>query len=219
MAKKIRYIRFNPHHNTELLPQLIECYREVFGEEPWNEWKQCKICKTKWGVNEKIILQKMNFTHCGQPIVDFWSREIVQKDLFHEITPDASCWLALNNKTVIGFCWGYPIDLENLESKLGIKGISIELRNQFGYVDHVAYQDELGVLKQYRGIGIAKKMFIHRLKDFRRQRLNIGVIRTKTNPPSVTYLWFLKLGYKVISKYNDADGRVILARSLTNLYL
>ncbi len=219
MGKKIRYVRFNPHHNAELFPQLIKCYREVFSEEPWNEWKQCKICKTKWGLNEKPLLQKINFRHCGQPIVDFWPEEVVQKDLLHEITPNASCWLALNNKTVIGFCWGYPISPKNLEKKLKLQGLTEYIYNNFGNTGRIAYHDDLGVLKQYRGMGIAKEMFIRSLQDFSNQRLQIGVGRTKTNPPAVTYLWFVKIGYKVIAEYNDADGRVILARSLTNLYL
>ena len=50
----------------------------------------------------------------------------------------------------------------------------------------------------------------------------MGVVRTRMLPePSVTYNWYTRIGYKVVGRYPDVDGRVdgrvILARDLTTL--
>jgi hypothetical protein len=62
-------------------------------------------------------------------------------------------------------------------------------------------------------------MFEKRLSDFLDQGLKVGVVRTREAPePSVTFLWFpQKLGYHIIAKYPEEDGRVILARKLPDL--
>jgi len=218
--KTIEFVRFNPHLDTSLLEELVDCYREVFGEEPWNEWKKCSICGIKWGIGERETLAVLNSEHCGVPVVDFWPRDVVKKDIFHEINPDASCWLTVEidsnvpKKKVVGFCWGYPVGLEELEKKLSLPGLRKSVIRKFGNMDgKIAYQDELGLIGSYRGRKIAKKMFALRLKDFLSQNLEVGLIRTKTNPPTVTYLWFIRIGYEVVAEYNDSDGRVVLARS------
>lgn len=134
----------------------------------------------------------------------------MRNDIFDEITSESSCWLAIENKKVIGFTWGYPIKLNILEKKLGLV-ISQRCKEEFGEkLEIVAYQDEIGVIKRYRRKGIGKQLFIRRLNDFRLQGLRVGIARTKTNPPTVTYLWYRRMGYKIIAEYNDEDGRVIL---------
>lgn len=222
--KTIEFVRFNPHSDTSLLEELIDCYREVFGEEPWNEWKKCSICGAKWGMTQEMILTALGNIHCGTQVVDFWSRSIVKEDIFHEINPEASCWLTVENnddsslKRVVGFCWGYPANIEELEKKLALPGLKRAVIERFGKIDgKIAYQDELGLVNSYRGKKIAKKMFALRLQDFVAQNLRIGLVRTKTNPPTVTYLWFTRIGYEVVAEYNDSDGRVVLARSYDDI--
>jgi len=217
----LKFVRFNPHKNTFLLEGLIDCYREVFGADPWNEWKKCPICGTKWGTAEKETLRQ---THCGVPIVDFWPKDQVRGDICHEINPEASCWLAVeinedsSQNRVVGFCWGYPIGLDELEEKLLLPGLKESVVKKFGRVgDKIAYQDELGLINSYRGKKVAKEMFVLRLQDFLDQGLQIGLVRTKSNPPTVTYLWFQRIGYEVVAEYNDLDGRVVLARSYENI--
>ena len=218
-SSEIRLVRYNPHNDAEgLTDALIQCYREVFGEDPWNEWKKCQVCGRKWGKQE--LTSDDDHHHCGMLLVDFWPEEIVRADLLHEITAEASCRLALDGNKVIGFCWGYPISPIELEQKLGITELAEALTREFGALERVAYQDELGVLSMYRGKKLARQLFTHRLKDFLEKGLSVGVIRTKTNPPSVTYLWFTgKLGYKLIAEYKDEDGRVVLAKSFAELFM
>lgn len=216
MGPGIRIIRFDPHSNHGLLKRVIGCYRKVFAEAPWHEWKKCPSCGKYWGKKDLKLLQDMEFRHCNYDLEDYWSWEKVEKDLKKEVTSEASCWIAVIDNSVVGFCWGFPIKIDSLEKKVGIE-IKANLEENFGKINKVAYQDELGVLAPYRGQKIAKRMFIKRHKDFISKGLKIAVIRTREKPePSVTYLWFTqKLKYKVIASYQD--GRVVLATELKNL--
>ncbi len=214
---KVAFVRYSPHTSSkELTTKVVECYRQVFADGPWHEWKQCSQCKRYWGLQDFNELLESNFEHCGVSLVDFWSTDQVTKDLFHEIKENASCWLAISGNEVIGFCWGYPVKTENLETKLGVP-----LDIGFNKTEVVAYQDEVGVLSAYRGSKIAKTMVTLRLNDFLAQGLEFGIVRTKEYPePSKTFLWYTKkLGYKVIASYPETDGRVILGRKLCGLKL
>lgn len=219
MNNKVEYKRFNPSDNKGLLPELIRCYRQVFSEEPWNEWKRCQVCDVKWGLAERHIIRALGFKHCGVRVVDFWPVKTVRENIRNDIPANASCWLALVDQRIIGFCWGNPITPEDFENKVGSRGqgIALRLREQFGNIAYIAYQNEIGVLKEWRGRKIAKELFIRRLRDFHRAGLAVGVVRTKTNPPTITYIWYKKLGYAVIAELHDQDGRVVLARSLVDI--
>lgn len=220
MDDTIRYLRFDPNRNTTLTSQIVGCYQEVFAEEPWDEWKRCSVCGQKWGLGEKSAVQSLGFEHCDKPVVDYWPADQIQAELLADIERGASCWLALDGDQVIGFCWGYPLDLKQLEEKLKLDDAIVSLRGTFPDIQRVAYQDELGILKPYRGRKIAKQLVIFRLRAFLDQGLTVGVMKTKTKPPTVIYLWYTqKLGYQVIGEYHDSDGRVILARSLLDLAL
>lgn len=175
------------------------------------------MCEKKWGVAEQSELAALSFTHCGQPVKEFWPADVVTADITHEITEHTSCWIARNGQTIIGFTWGYPIELDAFEQKMQLPGAAEILYNLFGKDAKFAYQDEIGVLARYRNKGIAKTLFTQRLQDFRSQGMDVGIVRTKTLPPSVTNLWFTRLGYEVTQNYNDSDGRVIMARSLVGL--
>ena len=210
---EIPFVRYSPHGSNHLpTAQLVECYRDVFADEPWNEWLKCSKCSVYWGTKDRGLLASMNFRHCDAPLTDFWPRDQVISDLHHEITPEASCWLAMDGGTVIGFCWGYPINVGKLEEKLKLT-IGVDP------TEVVAYQDEVGVLSAYRDRKIAKALIVHRLDDFLSQGLRFGVVRTRQGPtPSVTFLWYTrKLGYEILATYPGQDGRVVLGRRLNGL--
>lgn len=215
--KDIELVRFLPNGtNHDLTAQLVECYRDVFAEGPWHEWLQCPCCKEHWGVRDRAFLASQNFRHCNVPVTDFWPRDQVISDLRHEITGDASCWLAMKDAVVIGFCWGYPITISCLEQKLGI---GLQACPPMNSIDRVAYQDEVGVVSSQRGRKIAKAMVARRLQDFLDGGLKFGIVRTRQLPePSETFLWYTgKLGYQIIAQYPKNDGRVILGRNLDGL--
>ena len=216
-AKSIAYVRFSPHeHDPERMGQLVEAYREVFAATPWHEWLKCAKCDKYWGKKDLPSLTSIGFKHHRKPLVDFWTRDGVVKDLKHEITPASSCWLALLGTTVVGFTWGYPLNLKKLEKKLKLP-VSARFHELFGSGESIAYQDELGVLDEFRGQKIAKTLVAKRHDDFIKRGLKIGVVRTRQSPePSMTYLWYTgKLGYETLATYTD--GRVVLARQLKGL--
>ena len=218
-------IRYHPGGEDNLLTgKLVECYREVFADRPWNEFLKCPECEKYWGHKDLSELTANQFRHCGVPLIDFWSREQVLTDIVHEITADASCWLSITSSRsglttgayrVVGFCWGYPITIAELKEKLGIQ-FSINGNDRD---ETVAYQDEVGVSSPYQGRGIAKSLVHERLKDFLGRGLKFGVVRTRETPePSVTFSWYTKkLGYEILARYPGDDGRVILGRSLEGL--
>ena len=215
--KNISLVRYSPTNSDHKLTlQLVECYRDVFASGPWHEWFKCPICQKYWGKKDEEVLTSLRFRHCNVLLVDFWPKKQVISDLYHEITPEASCWLAVNNNAVVGFCWGYPISITDLETKLGV---SFSDTLKCGATEKAAYQDEVGVIFAYRGHKIAKTMITHRLNDFLAQSLQIGIVRTRQYPePSETFLWYTqKLGYHIIARYPREDGRVVLGRELSGL--
>src|SRR3989344_3543082 len=118
--ENVSLIRYSPNGDDHALTaQLVECYRDVFANGPWHEWLRCPQCKRYWGTRDNGLLACYKFRHCDTTLVDFWPREQVVNDLYHEITSGASCWLAADSDRVVGFCWGYPITITNLELKLG----------------------------------------------------------------------------------------------------
>ncbi len=215
----VSIVRYSPYRdNHELTAQLVDCYREVFSDGPWHEWLRCQKCGMYWGVKDRALLASWKFRHCGQPLEDFWPRAQVIEDLYHEIVSEASCWLAIDQKgKVIGFCWGYPMTISELEKKLGI-AFHAELEKELGAQHAIAYQDEVGVITACRGRKIAKAMVIRRLDDFLRGGVHVGIVRTRQSPePSETFLWYKRLGYLTLASYPDGDGRVILGRLLDDL--
>jgi ribosomal protein S18 acetylase RimI-like enzyme len=214
--ENVSFIKYLPQDKNHLITaQLVECYREVFADSPWHEWLKCPKCGQYWGVKDQTILVSQGYRHCGVSLVDFWSREQVICDLYHEINKDSSCWLAIGFDKVVGFCWGYPATLNDLEKKLEVS-FTNEFERAFGFQSQVAYQDEVGVITSYRGKKIAKMMVLYRLNDFIKQGLKVGVVRTRQFPePSQTFLWYKNLGYEVLAEYED--GRVIMCRELLGL--
>lgn len=209
--KSITYIQYSPHSSSKQITlQVVRCYQAVFADSPWNEWKKCPKCKQYWGTKDSELLKSWKFRHCDGDLIDFWSQEKVISDLRHEITKKTSCWVAMDTGKVIGFCWGYPIEVSELEQKLQTS-LGEQTKEK-----RIGYQDEVGVLAKYRNHGIAKKMVYNRLCDFIDQNLNYGIVRTRRFPEaSTTFVWYKRLGYKILSEYSD--GRVILGRPLTGL--
>lgn len=210
------FFKFNLHSHAHLLPSFVNCYRNVFAAAPWSEWKKCPVCKLEWGIEQKEKVEEMGYQHCGVPMEDRWPENVVKIDIEEAvIDKETSCWLAANRAGVVGFVWGYPISPAKLSDKLEVGGLPEAIKQHFGDVPRVAYMAEMGVLPEFRGheLKVAKQLAAHRLSDFRQSGLNVGVVRTKTNPPSRTYIHYRDNGYQVIHEYGDHGGRVIQART------
>ncbi len=208
----ISFVRHALDGPIDLTAQLVECYRDVFAEEPWNEWLKCTVCGKCWGTRDREILASASYLHCRKPIEDFRPRHQVLSDLKHKLMLEASCWLAMDGNSVAGFCWGYPITAGDLKKKINLLFV-------LDPAERIAYQNEVGVLAPYRGLKIAKTLILRRLDDFLAQGLSFGVAQTRRYPqPSITYLWYTrKLKYQILAMYPVPDGRVVLGRSLKGL--
>lgn len=215
--KKIEYKVFTPGESSEDLAQVIESYRDVFAAAPWHEWMKCQKCDAYWGIKDNPLLVEEKFLHCGEPVVDYWSRQEVLENIEKELSHESSAFLATQDNRVIGFCWGYGIDAHNIKQELNIT-LSPKVIEEFSRVKLV-YQSDMAVLSEFRGEKIAKQLFKLRLADMQAQGFSHGCVRVRRFPePSQTYLWYKeKLGYAVIAEYPDDDGRVIMARSFEGL--
>lgn len=214
---KIDFIAFSPQgeEGVGYVHQLVECFRDVFADPPWNEWLTCKTCGKYWGKDEYSFLVAHKYMCCGEPVVDFWPRHVLIDDILHEITEKTSAYLAIAEGRVIGFCWGYTITLKELAEKLGASFDSLGFPGDM----IVTYQDEVGVLMPFRHKKIAKHMVQLRFQDFLKTEATHTFVRTRKLPePSQTYSWYVqKLGYTTAFEYPDTDGRVVLYTSLEAL--
>lgn len=212
---------FQPHSGDHgMLARLVECYREVFAEPPWNEWLTCSVCRASWGKPKAAELASMRFRHCGQPVVDYWPHAEVVSDLLGALEPSAVVWLAIeriqNEAHVIGFTWGSPLFTKwhKFEPEL-CESLRRELGPHLPDDPSIIYQTEIGVRASHRNQGLARRLAARRNRDFLDRGFRIGVLKVREKPePSVTFLWYTRLGYRVAHRFPPEDGRVVLVREL-----
>lgn len=216
----IDYVRYNVGDDeAHLTAQIVEIYKDVFSDDPWNEWLQCPECHRYWGVKDATEVVALGYEHCGQSLIDYWQRSQVYKDITGEVQRDqSSCWLAMDGSKVVGFCWGYAMNIPDFNSK-----VNLDVDYSVIGVDNnptviIAHQDEVGVIADYRKQNIAKQLVSLRSRDFLDMGLQYGVVRTRETPkPSVTYTWYTKIGYQILARYPVDDGRVIMGGDLSLL--
>jgi len=195
---------------------LVTCYRTVFADEPWNEWKKCESCSAKWGITQTGNIVDDKCPNCGERVVDFWPEEVVLHDVQNEICDKkiSACQVAIVNDQIVGFCWMYVISADNLEDKIKLSGISHTIQSRF-CTDDVCYLDEIGVLREYRGRKIAKRLFAHCVQSlFKDNSVKFITTRTMINPPTILYKWFSHIEYELIGRYEDGSGRGVLCNSV-----
>ena len=219
--EQVSIIRFDPHTgDSELVAQLVLCFRRVFADPPWGEWLKCANpeCGATWGRHQAAELAEIAFMHCGLGVIDFWDYAKVLRELRRDITPDASCWIAVmtggHNVRVVGFIWGMPLPCR---WEFLPPGAQAALRDRYGenvaHNTQFVYQAELGVLTSQRRQGLARRLTTARNRDFLSRECTHGIIRALRDPqPSVTYVWYTKIGYEVIYEFPDS-GYVLLARA------
>lgn len=210
------YVQLEVKTTDKLLVGLVDCYRKVFALPPWNEWKKCQECGKKFGLDLDPHLFESG--HCNKPIIDFWPEGVVAKDILLAMEKGSLPWLALDNKRVIGFCWGHPVTLEEAEERRAFPGLACKMRDIFGNsLELVGYQTDIGVLDTYRGKKIGKELFSRRIKYFLNKGIEVGILRTTKK--TVVYSWYIRMGYKVVGDYNDSEEQVILAGRFADLSL
>lgn len=211
--------------STEI-KSLGNAYKNVFSNDPsWNEYWKCPMCDSAFSKNHSIL----ECHYCKEegysvPLVEYWTETTILSDFYKEMKKDRSvCVVAVNEKKdVIGFCWGYFEKVDsNLEKYLDAEGLLKSLATQNIFDEYVAYQDEIAVVPEYQGRGIAKRLFLERHQHFYKENPNaISIFRTLSQPPSVTYKWMIeKLGYSVIHEIESQNRlRVIAGKRLADFF-
>ncbi|MDP3985614.1 MAG: GNAT family N-acetyltransferase [bacterium] len=209
---------------------IARCYQYVYGtDKAWSEGKFCPKCSRpgaprKWNLHDAPAV----CPDCQEPTNNFWPIANIIADMGEEMArPHAVCVVACHLTVVVGGCWGFSATAEEMDHHLNhsvepearAPGVAAALRERFPNVARFAYQDEIFVQPEWQGKGVGRKMFAMRHRRFVETGLGAYVMRTKTNPPSSSYLWYAspKWGYEVVARYPDADERVILAQSFDRI--
>ena len=129
----------------------------------------------------------------------------------------ATCWLACKDGQVIGYCWGFMENLDNLEDRLDAPGLTRFIKRKFGDFETVAFQDRIGVLEAYRKMGIATALFSRRLGNFIESDMKVGITLLSRKTASFVLDWYKSRGYVPIYDFKDSNGNIIVARSLEGL--
>ena len=209
----ITYVPFNPHTDLDLAHKVASLDRRIFAGNPWWEWKRCQDCPKYWGLCPMDLseLRRLQFRHCGIPIIDYWPQKQLVIDYQTGHTPRSVSWVALNrDKRVVGFIRESTMTPEELENKMRVRGLTELLHKLYGVFSEVAYLTSIGVMKKMRGSKIAKELGIRCLNDVLEHGLRLVVIRTR--PQAITYAWSLRQGFTVIHEYHDEEQRVLMAK-------
>jgi len=202
---------------------LSRAYTKVFSTDPsWNEHWKCPRCCSAFARSHTAT----ECHHCANegysvPLVEYWPSTIVLTDFYKEMSKkQAVCITATeanNNNEIVGFCWGYFVKInKELEEHLEAPNLIKSLKENGVNDNYVAYQDEIAVVPEYQGKGIAKMLFTERHQHFYKNAPHgFAIFRTLATPPSVTYKWMIeKLGYKVIHQIQSQNRTRVIAGKL-----
>lgn len=211
--------RYTLDKNEEPSPEIVRAYKRIFAEPPWEEYKRCPVCTNTVVYSRTMAAATFGKCSCGKELVDFWSDESIGASIRDNLSLNGSCHLLRINGELVGLAFGCEKSAERLETDLLFPGLRDALHTAFGSKCRFAYQDDIIIFSKYRGRGLGKALFQARHADFTQSGLQAGVTRVMSLPPIVIYQWYIKIGYSVIGRYNESPdrGRVILARSFTNL--
>ncbi|HBI33614.1 MAG TPA: hypothetical protein DEA43_00650 [Candidatus Moranbacteria bacterium] len=215
----ISYRWFNPRGDKVLVRNFAHCHEEIIRPEIADKWKTCRVCNESWSRKKEPFLESIGFMHCGIPVVDVWSVDSFVTYIFDKINPmtGATCWLACKDGQVIGYCWGFMENLDNLEDRLDAPGLTRFIKRKFGDFETVAFQDRIGVLEAYRKMGIATALFSRRLGNFIESDMKVGITLLSRKTASFVLDWYKSRGYVPIYDFKDSNGNIIVARSLEGL--
>ena len=74
----IKYYVSNSFNSFNVF-DLAKKYQSIYSFSPWGEWKICSsnTCEKYWGVEDKLILEGLNFIHCSKPVLDYWGTDFL----------------------------------------------------------------------------------------------------------------------------------------------
>jgi GNAT superfamily N-acetyltransferase len=130
-------------------------YKKTFGGEPWNEGWKCAGCGN-------ILPLSFSGKFCPScasrgktfPLAEYWPIRQIVSDLRREMAkPGSLCLAAFEGTDVIGFAWGYKIEVnKDTDAYLEAPGLH-DLANGTYF-----YLDETAVVPDRQGEGIGRQL-------------------------------------------------------------
>lgn len=193
-------IVIRPFTWNDLIP-LAKCYARgrIWADEPWNEWKKCPQCPTDKN-NFGITFQGRTCPICGSKLIFFWNIESVSQDIQTQLSlPQTAGFLALKDDEIVGFTWGYPVEIK-ITISVSTLDLTIPVNSNLapclpsdereflkGYT--VGYIDEVGVRPAFRGKGIGASLTWEIVEYFRSLDLSLAFLRTDIRAQSAISMY------------------------------
>lgn len=191
----------------------VKMYKDIFWEEPWNEWFICKNC---WSLFNK------NFSwtcSCENPKLEEFYKDNELKENF-KILSTKEKYQEMVAKVLddkIWFIWWWNTSLDELNKDKfwldwdQIKALETNVLDIFPEFDinDFYYFAEIWVKKDYRWNDVAWELYRRNLEELSRRWEKYILVRT-TRKTDVPYKWFKDNWYIDVYLYEDEQDRVIL---------
>lgn len=190
--------------NPDTLLQLARVYCDIWPEPPWNEYMKCCPCGLYFSKVQYHVQGITVCPHCGKVLTRAWVPaevvEFIPEDM--EIPGFIGYLLVDPSCGVIGFTWGFLLDVDTLERKLS---------HDFNGFGEVWYYAELGVKNSpmYRGKGLGK-LLVGNIVDEVRRRYPDHPTVLRTHKDAAAFILFHRAGYNQIRHTDPNPGRVLM---------
>ena len=147
--------KINPFQQVALVRNVALAYQQAFGNNPWNEGYKCPICATTTPLTAgEAICPSCSERGLKILMIEYWPLSKIISDFYQEMKkPNSLCLIVREADKVIGFTWGYQINIDQeIDNYLEAPGLSEVAQGNFFYADEAA------ILPGYQGRGIGKKM-------------------------------------------------------------
>jgi hypothetical protein len=227
--------------NPRLKEDIIETYRDVFGGEPWNEWKRCLGCANHFSKREYEDMESRGIVqHCQDDrLVDYHAPEEVEGRMRSELTKKNSTPFLIiaerqipdeGGNKVAGFTWGYGQELDlmladiisnyfpsiNQERADGIVRKVLGRMKDIGLNTNVSYVSEIGVVEKMRGIREDGSIATGLMREIAEKQIPLGsrTVLLWTARNAVIYEMMQIFGAQEIYSFSEdeeSDNRVFMA--------
>jgi len=136
-----RIVRINPFVQPEMVEAIASVYQQSFGGEPWNEGYLCPVCAKTFA----LTFNGKTCPMCAERsrtvlLVEHWPKSKIVSDFYREMQKrDPVCFAALADGKVVGFTWGYSVNVDpDLDTHLDAPNLHQLIEGDFFYLDECA---------------------------------------------------------------------------------
>ncbi|HEY9839640.1 MAG: hypothetical protein ACAI44_12790 [Candidatus Sericytochromatia bacterium] len=192
-------------------PKLVACFKNFFGEEPWNEAWYCRSCARNYGFADVPA----GLRCCGESVEEYFSDEFVF-GLVEEVWKKPSRVICLHlsaDLEMLSFYWGWVEGRDTIENFIGHQPIcempelpqAIRKANNDKYPEKYIFSAESGVISAMRGQKLSQKLFETGVRHLTKAEKEIEAIVCKTRRASPMYHLKKKSGFKEIFQEKASD--------------